>query len=75
MKKVILIIFMIILIVGIAIITRPYTKKDVQRVLDIVLGKKQSNILDYARLDINKDNEIDLYDGILILNKIGENNE
>ena len=76
MKKILytaLIVIAILLILLITYKLTPYNEKDVDRVLDIDLGNKKANLLDYWRLDINHDRAIDLYDGILILNKIKKN--
>lgn len=73
MKKILYTFLIIIAILIILLITyklTPYNEKDVDRVLDIDLGNKKANLLDYYRLDINHDKVIDLYDGVLILNKI-----
>ena len=64
-----------IIIVAIIIsvnVIKTYSIKDVNRVLDIYLGRTEPTILDYNRLDINNDKVIDLLDGVLILNDIGE---
>ena len=73
MKKILYVILIVAVILVVLLITyklTPYNEKDVDRVLDINLGNKKANLLDYWRLDVNHDKVIDLYDGILILNKI-----
>lgn len=51
---------------------KSYSMKDVNRILDIYLDRTKATYLDYKRLDVNDDKVIDLLDGVLILNDIGE---
>lgn len=51
---------------------KSYSMRDVNRILDIYLDRTKATYLDYRRLDVNDDNIIDLLDGVIILNYIGE---
>lgn len=75
MKKILYVMLCLLIAIATFLITYkliPYSQKDVDRVLNITLGYEKANCLDYYRLDVNKDGEIDLYDGVLILNKMGD---
>ena len=75
MKKIIFIIvcILILLLLFLTIYKLiPYTQKDLNRILDIYLEKTKPNMLDYYRLDMDKDGVIDVYDGALAFKKVGE---
>ena len=77
MKKIIIsIVLVLILIISTFIITYkliPYSFDDADRVCDIVLEKVKPTPLDYLRLDINKDHEINMLDALLIAKKVNGN--
>lgn len=73
MKNILRVIVAILIVIITFLLTYkfiPYSQKDADRVLDIDLGIKKANWLDYYRLDMDNSGEIDLYDGVLILKKI-----
>lgn len=77
MKKILIILIPIIILIGIIsfIKLKPYTIKDRERLMSIYLEEKNPNLIDYIRLDMNKDYKFTLYDIVLVQQKINERNK
>lgn len=75
MKNILRIIVAILIVVITFLLTyklMPYSQKDLKRIQDIYLGKKEATLLDYLRLDVNNDKVIDIFDGTIIVKMLGE---
>ena len=60
----------IVLITLLVLISKPYTQKDADRVVDIYLGKTKANIIDKIRLDMDNNHKITLYDSYKIIESV-----
>ena len=79
MKKILLLILNgilfftnIVLITLLVLISKPYTQKDADRVVDIYLGKTKANIIDKIRLDMDNNHKITLYDSYKIVESVNK---
>ena len=73
MKKILIILAILFIAITIWVVrvkTKPYTKEDTQRVLDIYLGKKKANLKDFIRLDMNHDLKFKLNDAVAVQKKV-----
>lgn len=52
-----------------------FNEKDVSTILNYYLEKTNLSEVEFERLDVNEDNEVDLFDAILILNKNKESDK
>lgn len=78
MKKLLIILVIIIALFIIWVVrikTKPYTQKDIQRIIDLIIEIKKPTIEDYIRLDINHDLKFTLYDAMAVQKKILNKNE
>lgn len=74
MKKILIILIPIIILIGVVsfIKFKPYTIKDRERLMKIYLEETKPNVIDYIRLDMDKDHTFTLYDVVLVQKKINE---
>ena len=78
-RKILMVIVLVIVMSTIVIYKfkkyNTFNEKDVSTILNYYLEKTNLSEVEFERLDVNEDNEVDLFDAILILNKNKESDK